>query len=96
MAKLLKIEKKDDGPDYSFYCPGCKCDHGVWTTPSKYNNCLWTFNGDMDKPTFLPSILVRNGLDVKCHIYITDGISHFLGDCTHELKGQSVLMEDIK
>jgi hypothetical protein len=96
MAKIVKIEKVGEGPDYSFYCPGCKCDHGVWTTESKYNKCTWTFNGDIDRPTFLPSIMIRHGLDMVCHSYVTDGIIHYLGDCTHEFAGQSIPMEDIK
>lgn len=38
MAKLQKIEKRGDGPDYSFFCPGCRCVHGIWTTESNHNN----------------------------------------------------------
>jgi hypothetical protein len=95
-AKVKKIDKVGDGPDYTFYCPGCKEEHGVWTTRSRYNNCTWTFNGNLEKPTFLPSVMVRHGLDIVCHLYITEGVIHFLGDCTHELVNQSVPMEDIR
>lgn len=42
----------------TFFCPGCKCGHGVWVTPNGTRPC-WTFNGDMNKPTFQPSILVQ-------------------------------------
>ena len=34
-------------------CPGCKGHHVI--------NDLWSFNGDIDKPTFSPSVLVRSG-----------------------------------
>ena len=73
-------------PVHGFFCPGCRCAH--W-----FNTVLWTWNGDMNKPTVNPSILVQAGNlpgDVRCHSYVLDGKIQFLGDCTHELKGQTV------
>jgi hypothetical protein len=43
----------DKEQKYKFYCEGCKQNHMV--------NEGWTFNGDYERPTFSPSILVRNG-----------------------------------
>ena len=34
---------------YFFWCPGCKKIH-------PYQVPRWTFNGDMNKPTFTPSL----------------------------------------
>lgn len=122
MAKLYKIEDWQPGlADVHFHCPGCNCDHGVWTQKTEKNNSVWDFNGSMDKPTFRPSILVRwvegpkepekdeNGYllvgpdgrlkgarDMVCHSFVTDGMIEFLGDCTHELAGKTVELEDIK
>ena len=31
-----------------------------------------------------------------CHSFITDGRIQFLGDCTHELKGQTVELPEVK
>lgn len=42
-----------------FYCPGCKEMHRVPIDKSYPHN--WGFNGDYDKPTFAPSILIRTG-----------------------------------
>lgn len=39
----------------TFYCPGCRCMHGVWIA----GEMVWTWNGDMVRPTFSPSILIR-------------------------------------
>ena len=39
-----------------FYCPGCKEYHGVRT--DKNYPYHWNFNGNYDKPTFSPSVLV--------------------------------------
>lgn len=45
MSKLHR-----SGDRWLFECPGCGCAH--------FANDRWTFNGDQDKPTFRPSILV--------------------------------------
>lgn len=71
----------------------------------------WKFNGDFDRPTLSPSLLVRTGkyvpghedfddegynLSSICHSFITDGNIQFLSDCTHELAGTTVPLDDIK
>jgi hypothetical protein len=122
MAKLYKIQDWEPGlADVYFYCPGCKCDHGVWIQKTEKNNSVWLFNGDMNNPTFSPSILIRSvawpdrpekddqgnyilgddgrikgAKDVVCHSFVRDGKIEFLGDCTHELKGQTVILEDVE
>lgn len=51
-----------DGEQISFDCPGCQTTHRV-TLRDKVNGerPSWTFNGDYDRPTFTPSILVKSG-----------------------------------
>ena len=39
-----------------FRCPGCNEIHGI-----KYEPTGWTFNGNLEFPTFSPSVLVRSG-----------------------------------
>lgn len=100
-----------------FYCPGCQGPHGlkVGSGPGP----RWGYNGNPDRPTFTPSVLVTTGhriagqpqppdcaycrdadeRDAKtycavCHSFITDGRIQFLGDCTHELAGQTVDLPD--
>lgn len=47
-----------------FWCPGCEEAHGVWTeSPNGLTGAKWSFNGNMERPTFAPSLLVRG---VKC------------------------------
>ena len=58
----------------------------------------WEFNGDMDKPTFSPSILSKwpgPGSVKICHSFVRDGKIQFLADCTHDLKGQTVDLPDV-
>ena len=42
----------------SFWCPGCNDRHSVTIAPGE--GC-WGWNGDLNKPSFTPSILVRTG-----------------------------------
>lgn len=44
----------------NFFCPGCNEIHGIIYEPTG-----WTFNGDFEKPTFSPSVLVTSGHFVK-------------------------------
>jgi len=94
MAKLEIVKKESNSPDYTFHCLGCGYSHGVWTTRLEgETHPLWGFNGNLDKPTFTPSLLVR-GVFV-CHSFIKDGKIQYLNDCTHNLAGQTIEMEEI-
>lgn len=57
-------DSKGNHPDFVFWCPGCVCGHGVWTTKRNGVSAVWSFNDNMEKPTFNPSILVRHKRDV--------------------------------
>lgn len=88
------------------FCPGCGIAHFVNVKPFRNGCPVWTWNGDRDKPTFSPSLLVGwSGVrgdddnprhpfaaDDKrtCHSFVRDGQWQFLGDCTHSLRGQTV------
>lgn len=39
-----------------FWCPGCECAHGVRVFGEKP---VWSWNGDIERPTITPSILAR-------------------------------------
>ena len=91
-VRLSKILAKSNGNIY-FECPGCEIPHGI--------NCgdghgqLWSFNGDVNNPTFSPSVLVdfTYGAEKKrevCHSFVRNGKIEFLSDCTHELAGKIV------
>jgi hypothetical protein len=82
---------------YIFYCPGCECAHRVITVPGFQSGARWGFNGDMERPTFTPSIKVQFGPDGKniCHMFIKDGRLQFLTDCTHKYHGHTIPMVDM-
>lgn len=50
---LQGVLRTQEGGLLSFWCPGCEELHTL--------NHIWTFNGNFDKPTFAPSVLVTNG-----------------------------------
>lgn len=91
MTSLVSIGKQANGDQMvSFRCPGCDDYHQIRVG-------TWTFNGDVKRPTFSPSVLVRydvsppnQHLSIVCHSFVTDGRIQFLGDCTHSLAGQTV------
>lgn len=59
MSQLSKILRDTADNGLMFWCPGCdeahRVQHGAGDGPR------WGWNGDADKPTFTPSILVRSG-----------------------------------
>jgi hypothetical protein len=85
---------------YVHWCPACEDVHGL---PDG-----WAFNGDLERPTFLPSFkhtlhrfrggLTPEGLGIGprydhiCHYMLTAGMLQFCGDCTHALAGQTVAL----
>ncbi len=75
---------------YSFWCPGCENRHVFYTRGTA---SVWTFNGDMKSPTFTPSLLntwEENGVQKRCHLFLTDGQLHFCSDSLHPLAGQAM------
>ena len=91
-----KVRGGADGKIY-FECPGCGVPHGI--AVGNGSGPRWGYNGDANKPTFTPSILVqfhfgKDHKSVVCHSFVTDGRIQFLNDCTHELAGQTVDIPD--
>lgn len=69
------------------WCPGCEMHHVF--------DRRWQFDGNMERPTFRPSLKVTYTYGDKreprvCHSYVRDGQWEYLNDSTHELAGQTV------
>lgn len=97
MSKMKLWYENETENRWSFLCPGCKTKHFI-KTKGPYS---WDFNGDVEKPTIRPSVLAKGyndeeKADYQCHSMITDGVIEFLGDCTHNLKGQKVPLPDVE
>lgn len=100
MGLLSPILRSDAAGVLTYWCPGCdsahSVNHGAGLGPR------WRFNGDAERPTFSPSVLVTYdgadadtpvGLPSVCHSFVENGQIRFLPDCTHALAGQTVQMQ---
>lgn len=85
---------------YLFFCPACKHGH-VYTIKCDYAGPKWDFNGDMNNPTFSPSLLLttpfkpEDGGEERCHLFVRNGKIEFCSDSTHELAGKTVRLPDL-
>lgn len=101
MGLLSTILRNSSDNGLTWWCPGCDgahhIKHGEGAGPR------WGWNGDAEKPTFTPSVLVTYQANPKasdefkewrteriCHSFVVDGAMQFLGDCTHALAGKTV------
>lgn len=81
----------------SFECPGCGFNHGpVIARTDGQAHPMWTWNNDLERPTFAPSLLVQYGDKSVCHSFVRDGRIEFLSDCTHALAGQTVDLPEVE
>jgi hypothetical protein len=94
MAKVIRLfDETGTRESWLFECPGCGYGHAPHTRGARQ---LWTFNGDEERPTFHPSILVfQSEPSRRCHSFVRDGQIQFLDDCFHALKGQTVPLPDV-
>lgn len=72
----------------------------VITKGSRKNSNAWTWNGDTEKPTLRPSLLVKGHCTSKednyiCHSWVNDGKAQFLIDSTHDLAGKTIDLLDV-
>lgn len=96
MAKVW-LQDIDGGQAALFDCPGCGFLHAVHISQGHTPRPVWGWNGNVDAPTFTPSIAVswhERNIPKMCHSFVTDGRIQFLGDCTHSLAGQTVDIPD--
>lgn len=83
-----------------FWCPGCDGPHSFRVAPDaaphREKAPVWGWNGDRERPTCTPSLLVWKDVPAKrCHLFLTDGALKFLRDCHHALKGLTVPLPEL-
>lgn len=86
--KLYRLtDEAETIESFVFWCPGCQNHHS-------YEVPRWTFNRDLDNPTFSPSLLVnKHDPTIRCHLFVRDGKIQYCSDSHHELAGKTVDME---
>jgi hypothetical protein len=90
MGQVSKFLRR--GQDrYFHWCPACQRMHPL---PD-----AWSYNGDLEKPTFTPSFkhnfTLDNGDKAVCHYILTDGMLTFCADSTHALASKTVPMQPL-
>jgi len=86
---------------YSHYCPACKEMHAFATEAPQWNGARWSFDGNLECPTFNPSMNIRIGPYPKdghieiCHYFLKAGQIQYLCDCTHDMANQTVELPDL-
>ena len=105
-------KEKDNENVILFFCPGCEDLHRIPITKQDWCKGVWQFNGNFEKPTFTPSIVLTTGKyvdpnwieppapgklwSVICHSVIKDGQIKYAGDTTHRLVGKIVDLPEIE
>jgi hypothetical protein len=76
---------------YGHYCPACKQMHAYYVDKP-------TFDGNVDSPTFAPSMNISWGNEPRigrCHYFVQGGQIKFCSDSTHELAGKTVPLPEL-
>lgn len=95
--KLQRFESENgdgskNGVVFVFWCPGCEERHTF--TTERDRKPVWVFDGNMEHPTFSPSLLYPDKTPC-CHLYLKAGKLEFLSDCGHSLAGKTVDLPEI-
>jgi hypothetical protein len=89
----MKLKAFPEG--FMHWCPACMEPHRIWTTAKNRNGATWSFNNDMEAPSFDPSVNISWGTDGRrCHYHLTAGKLIYLTDCTHHLAGKTIPLPD--
>lgn len=87
MGKLIPRVSAGFVVGYSFWCVACRMLHAFNTNQAWQP--WWTFDGNMESPTFVPSLRY---VDYGCHLFVSNGEISYCNDCRHELRGKIVPM----
>ena len=82
------------------FCPACNEIHQFAIEKPFSNGHKWTFDGNVDRPTFGPSMNIVIGPDETgkktiCHYWLKNGQLQYLADCTHALRGMTLPLPPI-
>lgn len=87
-----------------FWCSPCDTHHRFVTKRADGappQSPQWGWNGDLDKPTFTPSLFCNRDAtpeDIalgahRCHLFLREGMVQYLNDCSHSAAGTTVPVE---
>ena len=92
----LRVIEGDGRTLYCFYCPGCRREH-PYTVRQDGGHPGWTFDGNLESPTFTPSLRCLDGKGgTECHLFLTAGKIIYCGDSPHALAGQTIDLPELE
>lgn len=98
MGQLSPVLRKVEG-GFGHWCPGCEQMHVICVDDAPSFGERWTFDGNVDKPTFNPSVRIRliegNEVVSCCHYYLESGLLKYCGDTTHGLSERTIPLPDL-
>lgn len=112
-TKLVRVEPEDvnrapgyfRAPGYAHWCPGCHSPHEYAVDAPFSNGARWIFDGNVEAPSFSPSMNIQvnprshahyapEAGSSACHYFVTAGRIIYCADTTHALSGQTVDLPD--
>ena len=84
LSKYVAVSGSGEDRRIIVFCPACEDIHCLSTR--------WTWNGDVNRPTFAPSIKVtlswgEDHVMHRCHSWLRNGEWTYCRDSTHALAG---------
>lgn len=80
MGKISSKLRRAEGGRISYWCQGCK-KHHVITVEGPH---AWGWNGNVEKPTFTPSVLAQG------HSIVTDEKGEWTGEYHRDAAGEPI------
>lgn len=63
-----------------YQCPRCGHLHGLPIDHPNEQGAKWAWDGNVEYPTFMPSVLSQSGGKIYCHHFVKQGQLEFCGD----------------
>lgn len=80
---MIASVRENNGTTYMRIMPPCHSfaiELPVITSGSRQKTNSWTWNGDLESPTLKPSIRTIHETGQITHLWLTDGVCHYLDD----------------
>lgn len=81
--------------DFLHFCPGCDHLHQINTSRKNHLGAQWRFDGNIQQPSFSPSVNIDLGKKRRCHYTISAGQVTYHSDTTHEYVNKTIVLPDI-
>jgi hypothetical protein len=90
-----QVNQSGEVVGYCHWCEACESIHCFRIEhPFNANGPTWKFDGNMDSPSFHPSMRLftghKNSPNTVCHYFVKGGMIDYCNDSPHRLRGQKI------